>query len=496
MTLDANLRVRFAPSPTGWLHLGNARTALFNWLLARGRGGTMILRIEDTDRERSTAESERSILEDLRWLGLDWDEGVEVGGPAAPYRQSEADEIYRRAVVELQARDGVYPCFCSRERLDADREAQSRAGHGRIGYAGHCRAIDPAEARRRIEAGEGHVWRLRFPDDEQVIEFEDLVRGRVGFQVSTLGGDMILVRADGTPTYQFAVVVDDHRMGITHVLRGEDHLTNTPKQILLFRALGWQPPVYGHMAMILGPDRSKLSKRHGSVNVRQFHDEGVLPEALFNALALLGWNPGDDREVFGRDELVAAFSLDRLIPSAGVFDVAKLHWLSGMHIRALSPEAFTARALDWLRTHRPEVVEVIGAAVLGQALPLFREKVETLGQLVPLLSPLGEGVAPLDADFEAVLAMETLPAIADVVAAAMTDLPEAGEGRAEWFQRLMSDAKAVPGAKGRTLFQPIRLLLTGAPHGPDLGPLITCIPSAVLRARPAAVTALRTRETT
>jgi nondiscriminating glutamyl-tRNA synthetase len=485
-----SLRLRFAPSPTGWLHLGNARTALFNWLTARGRGGTFVLRIEDTDRERSTAESEASILDDLRWLGLDWDEGVAAGGDAAPYRQSEAGDIYRAAIGDLLARGVAYPCFCSREELDAERAEQTTAGHGRIGYSGRCRTIAPADADRRIADGASHVWRLRFPADDKTVAFDDLVRGRVSFQVSTLGGDMILVRADGTPTYQFAVVVDDHRMGITHVLRGEDHLTNTPKQMLLFEAFGWTAPRYGHMAMILGPDRSKLSKRHGSVNVRQFRDEGVLPEALFNALALLGWSPGDDREVFRREELIAAFSLDRLVPSAGVFDIAKLHWLNGQHIRALTPATFATTALAWLTEHHADAVAAVDRQALAALLPLLQEKIETLSQLLPLLSPLRAGLAERNADVEAVLAMETVPALLDTVDGALADVPAPGPERDAWFSTLMAKAKEQPGAKGRLLFQPLRLILTGTPHGPDLGPLVACIPTDILRARPKALRAL------
>ncbi len=484
------MRLRFAPSPTGWLHLGNARTALFNWLAARGQGGTFVLRIEDTDRERSTVESESSILDDLRWLGLDWDEGVAVGGSAAPYRQSEAGDIYRDAIDNLLSRGVAYPCFCSREELDAERAEQTAAGHGRIGYSGRCRAIAPADAHRRIAAGTSHVWRLRFPTDDAIVAFDDLVRGRVSFQVSTLGGDMILVRADGTPTYQFAVVVDDHRMDITHVLRGEDHLTNTPKQILLFEAFGWTPPRYGHMAMILGPDRSKLSKRHGSVNVRQFRAEGILPDALFNALALLGWSSGDDREVFRRDELITAFSLDRLVPSAGVFDIAKLHWLNGQHIRALDPKDFTATALAWLTTHASDVIAVIDPIALAALLPLLQEKVETLSQLLALLSPLQPGIVGPNADVAAVLAMETMPTLLKVVDDALEALPAPGSDREAWFNTLMTGAKALPGVKGRTLFQPLRLILTGSPHGPDLGPLVACIPSDILRTRPKALRAL------
>lgn len=473
-----SFRLRFAPSPTGLLHLGNARTALFNWLLARGRGGIFVLRIEDTDRERSSAESEAGILDDLRWLGLDWDEGPDCGGPAAPYRQSEADAIYQEALQRLRSRGAVYPCFCSPEQLEADRAAQG--GHG--GYGGRCRTLDPAEATGRIEAGEPHVWRLRFPASGSEIECADLVRGVVRFPVDTLGGDMVLVRADGSPTYQFAVVVDDHRMGITQVLRGEDHLTNTPKQLILYEAMGWEPPRFGHMAMILGPDRSKLSKRHGSTHVRQLREAGFLPEAALNGLALLGWSPGDDREFMTREELVADFSPERLVRSAGIFDPDKLRWLNGLHIRALAPEVFADRALAWLREQRPEALAGLPSERLPRGLTLLQAKVETLAELEAWLALWRIDPPPLDDDARALLAQPETGTVLGLVEAALPDLPAADEAVEAWLDARIAEGK-VAGLKGRSLFQSLRFVLTGSAHGPDLKPLLAALGTDLLRRR-------------
>ena len=282
------MRVRFAPSPTGQLHVGNARTALFNWLLARGHDGTFILRIEDTDAERSTKESEESILEDLRWLGLDWDEGPDVGGPCGPYRQSERLHLYTSYANELLAGGHAYYCFCSPQKLEADRRAMLDEGRPPR-YAGTCRPLSPEEARRRIDAGERAVVRFRVPEHVDVT-FQDLVRGEVTFNTDVIG-DPVLVRSDGRPAYNFAVVVDDALMEMTHVIRGEDHISNTPRQVLLYRALGFGPPQFAHLSLVLGPDHTPLSKRHGATSVAEFRARGYLPEALTNYLALIGWSP-------------------------------------------------------------------------------------------------------------------------------------------------------------------------------------------------------------
>src|SRR5579862_6828683 len=308
------MRVRFAPSPTGHLHVGNARTALFNWLLARGSGGTFILRVEDTDAERSTRESEEAILRDLRWLGLDWDEGVGVGGSHGPYRQSERLHLYQSYATELLSADAAYYCFCSAERLGAERQAAVDAGRPAV-YAGTCRHLSNAEAAARKAAGERPAIRFRVPDVNEVV-VADLVRGDVRFQGDVIG-DPVILRADGTPAYNFAVVIDDALMEVTHVVRGEDHISNTPRQILLYRALGFSTPRFAHLSLVLGPDHTPLSKRHGATSVSEFRAHGFLPEALTNYLALIGWSPrtagGDteqDAELMPLDELARRFAIE------------------------------------------------------------------------------------------------------------------------------------------------------------------------------------------
>src|SRR5262245_18540475 len=285
------MRLRFAPSPTGQLHVGNARTALFNWLLARGHDGTLILRIEDTDAERSTKESEDSILEDLRWLGLEWDEGPDVGGACGPYRQSERLHLYTSYANELLAGGHAYYCFCSPTKLEAERRAMLASGRPPR-YAGTCRSVTSDEARRPIDAGERAVVRFRVPEHLDVA-FQDLVRGEVTFSTDVIG-DPVLVRSDGRPAYNFAVVVDDALMDVTHVIRGEDHISNTPRQLLLYRALGFTPPQFAHLSLVMGPDHTPLSKRHGATSVTEFRARGYLPEALTNYLALIGWSPRTD----------------------------------------------------------------------------------------------------------------------------------------------------------------------------------------------------------
>ena len=330
------MRLRFAPSPTGHLHVGNARTALFNWLLARGQGGTFVLRIEDTDAERSTAESERSILEDIRWLGLTWDEGPDVGGPYPPYRQSERLDTYRERADAMIAAGQAFYCFCTAETIEAQR--QKALAEGRVPrYEGTCRSIPLETARARRAAGESAVIRFRIPDVEEVA-FDDAVRGHVVFKREMLG-DFVIVRSDGLPTYNFAVVVDDSLMEITHVIRGEDHVSNTPRQVLLYRAIGATPPTFAHLSLVLGPDHTPLSKRHGATSVAEFRAKGILPESLVNYLALIGWSPGQDQELLPADELARRFKLEAVGKSAGVFDLEKLAWVNRHYVKEAAVRA-------------------------------------------------------------------------------------------------------------------------------------------------------------
>ena len=345
------MRVRFAPSPTGQLHVGNARTALFNWLLAHGHDGTLILRIEDTDAERSTRESEAGILEDLRWLGLDWDEGPDVGGPHGPYRQSERLHLYASYANELIASDHAYYCFCPPSKLEADRKADLAAGRPPK-YHGTCRELSLEAARARIETGERPVIRFKVPPSTEV-SFNDAVRGEVTFNTEVIG-DPVLVRSDGRPAYNFAVVIDDALMEVTHVIRGEDHISNTPRQLLLYRALGFTPPQFAHLALVMGPDHTPLSKRHGATSVAEFRLRGYLPEALVNYLALIGWSPGasasdpgTNDELLPVAELARRFAIEDVGHAAGIFDVEKLSWMNRHYMKVAAPGRIAAESMRY-----------------------------------------------------------------------------------------------------------------------------------------------------
>ncbi len=358
--MTEQVRVRFAPSPTGRLHIGGARTAIFNWAFARAMGGTFILRIEDTDPERSTEENVQVILNAMKWLGLDWDEGPEVGGEAGPYFQMQRMDTYTAALEKLKERGAVYPCFCTKEELDAKREA---AGESYAGYDRTCRDLDPAEAARRIEAGEPHVWRLKVPENHGPIEFDDAVYGHVSFPADVMD-DMILVRTDGSPTYNFAVVCDDTNMGITHVIRGDDHLSNTPRQILIYEALGAKTPTFAHLSMILGPDGKKLSKRHGATSVEEYRDRGYLPDAMVNFLALLGWSLDGETTVMSRDVICSEFSLDRITKKDAIFDETKLSWMNGQYIQKMGAEEWVRLSRPWLARAHAEGYPYVYTAVV------------------------------------------------------------------------------------------------------------------------------------
>lgn len=324
-----NIRVRFAPSPTGSLHIGGARTALFNWLFARKNAGTFVLRLEDTDLSRSTEASASGILDGLRWLGLDWDEGPEKGGDYGPYRQGERMAIYQKYLNELIKKGKAYYCFCSPEELQAEKE-KCRQEKRDYKYSGKCSALHPDEIKQLLAEGRTPVIRFRSPRDGVVV-VQDLIRGNVTFDNHLLD-DFIIGKSDGGPTYNFAVVVDDHEMHISHVIRAEEHLSNTPKQIILYEAMGWKLPQFAHVSMILAPDRSKLSKRHGATSVQEFRDEGYLPEALINYLALLGWSSGRDEDFWTIQELSKEFSLDNISRSPAIYDTEKLTWMNSKYL--------------------------------------------------------------------------------------------------------------------------------------------------------------------
>ncbi len=461
------MRLRFAPSPTGQLHVGNARTALFNWLLARGHGGTFIVRIEDTDVERSTRESERGIIEDLRWLGLDWTEGVEVGGDKGPYRQSERLSLYRDHAHQLIERGLAYYCFCSPEWLEANRQAAIETGRAPL-YPGTCRALPPAVAKRRVESGEAAAIRFRVPDGREV-SFHDIVRGDVRFDTGIIG-DPVLMRSEGIPAYNFAVVVDDAQMEITHVIRGEDHISNTPRQLLLYEAFGWAPPRFAHVSLVMGPDHSPLSKRHGATSVREFRERGYLPEALANYLALLGWSPGVGEELLPLEELASRFELEKVGHSAGVFDVEKLAWVNRHYLRLAEPGRLARLAIPHLQRAGWLTQPTVGAVeYLARVVPAASASVDRIEQVPARLRFLFDYSAPRALGDSAIRAEASEPGARSVIALLAQELAGGVRMRdKETFRATAARLREKTGQKGRALFHPIRVALTGESEGLEL----------------------------
>jgi len=458
--------VRFAPSPTGSPHLGNLRTALFNWLLARSTGGRFILRIEDTDRERYQPEAEETILAALRWLGMDWDEGPDVGGPHAPYRQSERRAYYHEVAGQLVTSGHAYRCTCSPERLE---KVQARL-RTRL-YDGHCRdlAIGPTDA--------PHVIRLRTPQTGQTA-FTDVVRGRIAFQNKRLPGDVVLMKSDGYPTYHLAVVADDHAMGVTHVLRADEWLASTPLHVLLYEALGWEPPQFAHLPLVTDESGAKLSKREGGaeVDITAYQREGFLPEAMMNYLALLGWHPGDTQEVMRPDDLVARFSMGRLSKSPSAFDLNRLRWFSQQHAAALPLDDLVTRCAPWLNEAYPSAA-AHGEAWLAALIGAVRDEITALSDVVSATRWAFE--AP---DYQVVGVKEALAQPAgrptlEALQAALHDAPADPDPAAA--KALLGDLRdhfrAEYGWNGRTVMFPLRAALTGALAGPHLSDVVALL---------------------
>ncbi len=474
------MRVRFAPSPTGQLHVGNARTALFNWLLARGSGGTFILRIEDTDAERSSSGSEQAILRDIRWLGLEWDEGPDVGGPRGPYRQSERLHLYRSYAHELLASEQAYCCFCTTAQLESERQEAVASGRP-ARYAGTCRRLTREQAEARIASGERPAIRFRVPPDRDVV-FRDAVRGDVRFQ-SDLIGDPVIVRADGMPAYNFAVVVDDALMEVTHVVRGEDHISNTPRQILLYEALAFQPPQFAHLSLVMGPDHSPLSKRHGASSVAEFRSKGYLPEALLNYLALIGWSPrgdatahGGSDELLAADELARRFSLDAVGHSAGVFDEEKLAWVNRHYLKTGDPVRMARLSVPYFEGAGVAMTPgADGLAFLASVMPIATGSVDRLDEVPARLAFLfaysAAGALSVPAVREEMRA-EPARAVARALVEELVRRPRLDRER---FREVASAVRARTGQKARALFHPIRVMLTGRAEGPELDLAIPAI---------------------
>ena len=488
-------RVRFAPSPTGSLHLGNARTALFNWLVAKRSGGAFVLRIEDTDIEREQEGSESGIFQDLRWLGLDWDEGPDAGGQFGPYRQSERGPRYLAAAGHLLQSGRAYRCFCSDATLEADREAMRASGRTPT-YSGRCHAISPAESDRRSAAGEPHAIRFHTlpahpaPSD-LVVAFRDRLRGDLEFSTAELG-DPVLLRRDGRPTYNFAVVVDDEAMKISLVIRGDDHLSNTPRQVLFYRAFGWETPEFAHLPMVRGADGERLSKRHGATSVAEYRRQGVPPDGLLNALALLGWAPDGDRSVLARDELVREFDLDRVGASPAVFDSKKLEWLSGQHLHKTPLEVLAPQIGRFLveSGRLPAILPDGTSEWLIAVAEMARSAVASIAQAVDRCAALFfDGSLPEIGELPAVIAS---PAGRLVLHAMRAAAREGEPIDATSWNAFKERVKRESGQKGKDLFHPMRAAITGELSGPELDRLVPLIVEGS-RLFPGSIPALRAR---
>ncbi len=488
------VRVRFAPSPTGELHVGNARTALFNWLFARRHGGTFVLRVEDTDQSRTTTAFEENLLDELRWLGIDWDEGPEAGGAYGPYHQTERLDIYRGCLDRLIAEGKVYPCYCTEAELEAERAALV-ASRLMPRYMGKCRELSEAQEKQLRAEGRQPVWRFRV--DAGPITFEDLIRGPMVFQGEAIG-DFIIVRSNGIPAYNFAVVADDHAMEISHVIRGEDHLSNTAAQVLLYRALGFAPPVFAHHGLVLGKDHTKLSKRHGATSVGAFRRRGVLPEALLNYLALMGSSFEGGREVVPAKEISEGFSLERTGKGGAVFDEEKLLWLNGIYIRRFEPAVLTERLVPFIRgagydenSFGTERLEGIVAAVQDSLTTLA-----DIGGHLEIFSDdrfrIDEEAASLLKDEDAkqvlmvlseILDTRTISSAATVPGNGASAGVSAGAGLPLHFAELIKQIGEQTGLRGKKLYLPIRAALTGRLHGPELDQIFPLLGPASLRKR-------------
>lgn len=466
----STVRVRFAPSPTGYVHVGNARTALFNWLFSRHAGGTFVLRIEDTDVQRSEERYERSLIEALQWFGIDWDEGPDKDGPFAPYRQSERREVYAHHAAALIEAGKAYYCFCTPEQLESERQAALTAG-GQPRYSGRCRSLVSEDASSRVAAGEPAAIRLKISEEQ--LAWDDLIHGATRFEADVIG-DPILVRSDGNPAYNFAVVVDDHTMEMTHVLRGDDHISNTPRQLAVYHALGWPPPAFGHLSTILGADRTRLSKRHGAASLESLREVGILPEALRNYLALLGWSPGDGKtEILSDDELRRQFSLDHITRAPAVFDNEKLSWLNRHYMKAAPLPRLAQLAAPFFAQagYLPEEPEPDVLAWLGRTIEAVLKNVDTLGQLPAAARVIFEyDPSQVGEDTETRDVIQG-PA-RQLLATFIPKVLESEEMTYERFREIMKAVQKETGKKGRELFHPVRVALTGVASGPELEKLI------------------------
>lgn len=457
----SEVRVRFAPSPTGKLHIGGARTAIYNWAYARAAGGKFILRIEDTDPERSTQENIDLIVRAMRWLGLDWDEGPEVGGDFGPYLQTQRFDTYKAALDKLVASDNAYPCFCTAEQNEMRREAIQ--ADGLAAHPDPCRCMDCDERQQRMDANEPHVWRLKVPHDRGMITVHDAVHGDVDFDAA-LQDDMIVVRSDGSPTYNFAVVCDDVNMKMTHIIRGDDHFSNTPRQILVYEALGYPTPVFAHIPMICGPDGKKLSKRHGAASVEEYRDMGYLKDGLFNYLALLGWAPDGETTIFSREEMASRFTLDRLSKNPASLDPEKLDWVNGQYIQMMGADKFTELLVPLLEDAGYDTAD---KERIKKMYPLVMERIKLVNQAVDMLAYLFvDELAYDEKSVSKILCKEGASAKSNLLKVAEILQDCAWDNASiEAAMRALVDEL---GVKVKFVFQPVRVAVTGSQVSPPL----------------------------
>lgn len=468
-----DVRVRFAPSPTGHLHIGGARSALFNYLYARNQGGKFIIRIEDTDQQRNVETAEAKLMSSMRWLGIEWDESIDVGGPYAPYRSMDRLDIYRNHIQQLLEEEKAYYCYCTPEELDKDREEQKAKGEVPK-YQGRCRHLTPEQKTQFEQEGRKPSVRFRVLEDREYI-VKDHIRGHVTFESNGIG-DFVIARPDGIPTYNFAVTVDDHLMKITHVIRGEEHLSNTPRQLMIYEALGFETPDFAHVALILNKDRQKMSKRDETVVqfVEQYRDLGYLPEALLNFLVLLGWSPEGEEEIFTKEQVVEQFSLSRVSKSPSVFDQEKLKWMNNHYIKqqpverifelclphfkeaGFLPEEPTAEQLEWAK----------------KLVALYQEQLSYAAEIAELASLFIRNEIEYDEEARQILAEEQVPT---VLKAFYEEIQNSSEFSADDIKQALKTVQKSTGQKGKALFMPVRVATTGQSHGRDLNETLSLL---------------------
>lgn len=463
--MEKKLKVRFAPSPTGPFHIGGARSALFNWLVARHADGTFLVRIEDTDLKRSTKESEENIKDSLKWLGMNWDEGIDVGGPHGPYRQTERLDLYKKEVQRLLDEGKAYYCYCSAEELEKSRKAQLDAGKTPI-YDEHCRHLTEEEKAKYEAEGRKPVVRLKVRKDG-VFAFDDMVRGHVEFQAAGVG-DFIIMKSDGIPVYNFAVVIDDAFMEVTHVIRAEEHLSNTPRQLAIYEALGYKPPKFGHISLILGEDHKKMSKRHGATSVTEYRNMGYLPEAVVNYLALLGWTPKGEQEIFTEEELIKQFSMKRVSSNDAVFDINKLNWINFQYMKKLDADQLYDLIFPFLVK-----AGYVDAAVseekkdwLKKVIWFMKDHIYFAGQAADELRFFFEDMPKItDEDVLAIMKEETS---GKLLKAFIEDLKALETFDQAEIKKCFNACMKEQGIKGKAAYEPTRIALTGVTQGPGM----------------------------